>query len=125
MCCPPQIDRIIQVGHRKYVVPSNPYEALYFLPATHFKRFLAEHLARYGYGYAQDLSFTEGGGLIREHHAGFWMKNLVTKIVPIEHFEEFMVHHMSNNYVNNSLPSVEHYLNSAQNYDGNPISIGE
>jgi len=75
------IDRIIEVGERKYVVPTNPYEASYFLPATHFKRFLAQHLARHGYGFAQDISSIKTG-LIREHHAGLFKCSLLQKPCP-------------------------------------------
>ena len=50
---------------------------------------------------------------------------LVTKAVPIDRFEEFLVHHMSDNYVNTDIPSVEQCLRSAHNYHWVPISIGK
>ena len=47
----------------------------------------------------------------------------MNKIVPLENFEDSLVLHITGNYVNNSLPSADYYLEAANEYSGEPISL--
>ena len=117
LCCPPQIDAVIELEGRSYIVPRNPYEASYFLTSKQLKMLSAETQ------YTSVL--TSAKGLIREHHAGLWLSGLVTKVVPLDSFEKSLVLHISGNYVNNSLPSAEIYLKAATTYAGKPIALNQ
>jgi len=115
LCCPPQIDAVVELKGKSYMIPRNPYEASYFLTSEHLKK-LSDKVS-----YTSEL--TSAQGLIREHHAGLWLSGGVTKIVPLENFEDSLVLHITGNYVNNSLPSADYYLEAVNEYSGEPITL--
>ena len=122
LCCPPQIDAVVDILGRKYIQPTNPYEALYFLPSGDFRRILQRQFSKEGTTYTSSMQTAQG--LVREHHAGLWMTGLVTKIVSVPRFEDALVHHSSDNYVGAiELPPVELYLKHAELYNGRPVSL--
>lgn len=88
----------IQFAERRYFVPPNPFEALYFLPVPAFLKLVHLHNTYKKYDFYIERVVTEGK-LIGEFHSGLWFHNYVIKVVPIENLENFLVKHMPENYV--------------------------
>ena len=46
LCCNPQIASVIETGGRRYIVPFNPFQALFFMPAADLRRTMQENRIR-------------------------------------------------------------------------------
>jgi len=93
----PQIKDIVTLHGRKFVIPTNEYAACWFLPAYRLKEII-DSLATTNYPWlAEDpRSF----GDIRAWHAGIFLELFgEIKIVPLDNFRSYLVHHLSNKYV--------------------------
>lgn len=107
MLHPPHVRKKIIIGSREYLVPMNPYEAMYFLPSGIMRKMCTEHLCQINYDiYATDLSIS----MIREYRADLWMDRVAEKVIPLEEFESFLVQHMGKKYWNVQKSSSERGL---------------
>ena len=93
-------NKVINIEGKLYLLPYNPYEALYFFPVDVFIDLVELHKERKNYDLFAPRIIWEGK-LIREFHAGYWFKDFTAKVVPLEGLENFLVHHMPENYINN------------------------
>eukprot|EP00227_Mantoniella_beaufortii_P013986 CAMPEP_0197589856 /NCGR_PEP_ID=MMETSP1326-20131121/10654_1 /TAXON_ID=1155430 /ORGANISM="Genus nov. species nov., Strain RCC2288" /LENGTH=303 /DNA_ID=CAMNT_0043154837 /DNA_START=347 /DNA_END=1258 /DNA_ORIENTATION=- len=121
-CCNAQINRVIELGGRRFVVPKNPYEGLYFLPAYLFRVLLRKHsVSATAFGFYDKKIQRK---LIREYHAGLWMESFTTKIVPLDNYETHLVHHLGDKYTKIwSTPTAEEYFKAAERYTDAPIVL--
>ena len=89
LCCPPQIRSVVTVNNHRYIVPYNPYQAMFFMPAADLNTTLSEYSRRRG----------PAPGPNREHWSTFWLHSgLRQKVVPLDRYEAFLVEHQGGRY---------------------------
>lgn len=143
-CNPPQVKRVEWHGGQRYVVPRNPYAAMFFLPAERYRSYVSK-LER---GIAMlrledpahepwiDSYWTKNvpygvdwypGGLVREWYSSFWFQGFTTAVIPMDTFGEMMVHHMDDGKyaASGNLPEERAFVGAARRWRGVPTSVSD
>lgn len=121
---------VVKVRGRPYVIPVNPYQAMWFLSSKALRSAIKMYtrIHRKPRAWLQDTRIFKVSRTLEEH-SYFWLNNaLIFKVVPLDNFLQHLVHHLSNKYVvpgeyipraippekcNASFPSVKQFLELA------------
>ena len=122
---PPEISAVTRIKDISYIIPHNPYAAMYFMPRVklHFAmcKYAIERKVRWGV----DANAIKAEAW-REDNAGLWFINIFAAAIPLNDFENFLVHHRSSKYVispNWEVPTVESFIAAALCYKGEPLDV--
>jgi hypothetical protein len=97
LCCPPHLGGVINLAGRRLIVPTNPMQGAWFLPASRLQCVLGK-LASSSRDALSDWRAVPRDQPL-EFHESLWLVPWLIKVVPLDDFDDLLVHHLSNRYV--------------------------
>ena len=98
LCCPPHLGGVVNVEGHRFMVPSNPHYAAWFLPASRLRCVLERH-ASYSNETGADWSVPPSGRTQSlEYYEGLWLMPWLIRVVPLDGYEGLLAHHLSDKY---------------------------
>ena len=99
LCCPPHLGGVVTIGGRRLMVPTNPHHGGWFLPAARLRCVLRQLAGSQEVG-KDWLAPSRIGSL--EYYDGLWLMPWLIRVVPLDDYENLLVHHLSDRYARTS-----------------------
>ena len=99
---PPHLGGVVTVRGQRFLVPTNPHHGAWFLPAGRL-RCLLDRLAMSNETH-RDWSAVPLPDASLEYYDSLWLMPWLIKVVPLDTYDDLLVHHLSNKYA--QMPSI-------------------
>lgn len=124
---PPHLGGVVTVQSQRFIVPTNPHYAAWFLPAARLNCVL-NRLASSNES-QRDWMAPVLPDTSLEFYEALWLMPWLIKVVPIDRYHELLAHHLSDKYVQmpsiaKTMPEANELLRAAERFSGfEPLSL--
>jgi hypothetical protein len=121
----PQLGGVVTIGGRRFLVPTNPHTAAWFLPAKRLRCVLGALAA--SNESQRDWTVEPRADASLEYYEALWLKPWFIKVVPFDAYYDLLAHHLSNKYAQTTripMPDASSLYEAAKSFTGfEPVSL--